>query len=120
MSESYMTNELYYNHQKPFVHMYIDDVIKQCSDEPGKFEYNFTFYPDALILDFKSDDEAYLTDLIGRIAKGIDTVLETKYAVALFPGDNEVRELVKAVRKGLTSSMIGGRLTIKAKYRGNL
>jgi len=120
MSESYMTNELYYNHQKPFVHMYIDDVIKQCSDEPEKFEYNFTFYPDALILDFKSDDGAYLIDLIGRIANGIDTVLETKYAVALFPGDDEVRDLVKAVRNGLTFSPVDGHLMIEAKYRGDL
>jgi len=120
MSESYMTNELYYNHQKPFVHMYIDDVIKQCSDKPEKFEYNFTFYPEALILDFKSNDEAYLKDLIGRIADGIDTVLATKYRVALFPGDNDVRELVRAVRHGLTSPVTDGKLTIKAKYKGSL
>ena len=120
MSESYMTNELYYNHQKPFVHMYIDKVIKQCSDKPEKFEYNFTFYPDSFTLDFKSDDEAYLANLISRIADGIDMVLETRYKVALFPGDDEVRDLVKAVRNGLTSSPVNGRLTIEAKYRGNL
>ena len=118
MSESYMLNELYYNHQKPFVHMYIDDVIKQCSD-PEKFEYNFTFYPDELILDLKSDDEAYLTDLIGRIAEGVDTVLATKYRVALFPGDEEVRDLVRSIRNGLTSPT-NGRLTIKAKYKGSV
>lgn len=120
MSEAYMTNELYYNHQKPFIHLYIDEVIKQCSDKPEKFKYNFEFYPDVLILDFKSNDEAYLTDLVSRIADGLDEVLATKYRVALFPGDDEVRDLVRAVRNGLTSPVTDGKLTIKAKYKGNL
>lgn len=120
MSESYMTNELYYNHQKPFIHLYIDEVIKQCSDKPEKFEYDFEFYPDVLVLEFKSGDEAYLKNLTSRIAKGIDEVLETKYRVALFPSDSEVRELIRAVRSGLTSSPVNGQLTIKAMYKGNL